>query len=93
MRSMAKRAEESMSGVDRLQPVPLYHQIFLQLRGEIESGERVTGSRLPTEQELSEGFGVSRITARRVLADLAVQRFVDRKRRVGTTVIFHSPVK
>src|SRR3546814_8330146 len=51
------------------------------------------GSRLPTEQELSAQFGVSRITARRALDELAAQDFVERKRRVGTTVAFRSPAK
>ena len=90
---MAKRAEERLVGVDRQQPVPLYHQIFLQLRGEIESGQRSTGSRLPTEQELSESFRVSRITARRALDELAQAGLVARKQRVGTIVTFEPPAK
>lgn len=79
--------------VDRAAAMPLYHQIFLQLRDEIVSGARGHGTHLPTEQDLSALFGVSRITARRVLDELAAQNFVARKRRVGTTVTFHSPVK
>lgn len=79
--------------VDRDAAMPLYHQIFLQLRDEIISGQRPFGTILPTEQDLSSQFGVSRITARRVLDELARQHFVERKRRVGTTVTFHSPVK
>ena len=90
---MAKRVEEGLAGVDRQQPVPLYHQIFLQLRGEIESGQRILGSRLPTEQELSEGFGVSRITARRALDELAQVGLVARKQRIGTIVTFEPPAK
>ncbi|MBC2669835.1 GntR family transcriptional regulator [Novosphingobium piscinae] len=73
--------------------MPLYHQIFLQLRDEILSGERPYGSTLPTEQELSALYGVSRITARRVLNELAQQHFVERKRRLGTRVTFQSPAK
>ena len=79
--------------IDRMQAVPLYHQIFLQLREDITSGERAFGSRMPTEQALSAQFGVSRITARRALDELADNQFVERKRRVGTTVTFKSPVK
>ena len=79
--------------LDRDAATPLYHQIFLQLRDEILSGERPYGSTMPTEQELSELFSVSRITARRVLNDLAQQNFVTRKRRLGTRVTFRSPVK
>lgn len=79
--------------LDRDAALPLYHQIFLQLRDEILSGERPFGSSLPTEQELAEMFGVSRITARRVLNDLAAQHFAERKRRLGTRVTFKSPAK
>ncbi|MFT3968081.1 MAG: GntR family transcriptional regulator [Sphingobium sp.] len=71
----------------------MYHQIYLQLRDEILSGQRPLGSALPTEQELSDIYSVSRITARRVLSELAQQHFVERKRRLGTRVIFQSPAK
>lgn len=89
---MASESAEIVA-VDRGHAVPLYHQIFLQLREEITSGERAFGSRMPTEQELSAQFGVSRITARRALDELAENHLVERKRRVGTTVVFQSPVK
>lgn len=79
--------------VDRDAAVPLYHQIYLQLRDEILSGERPFGSALPTERELSELYQVSRITARRVLNGLAQQHYAERKRRLGTRVIFRSPAK
>ncbi|MES2056533.1 MAG: GntR family transcriptional regulator [Pseudomonadota bacterium] len=82
-----------LGSVDRLNAIPLYHQIFLQLREEITSGERPLGSRMPTEQELAANFGVSRITARRALAELADTNLVARKRRVGTTVIFEPPAR
>ena len=89
---MSDRNEEAVA-IDRMQAVPLYHQIFLQLREEITSGERAFGSRLPTEQELSALFAVSRITARRALAELAENHLVERKRRVGTHVIYRSPAR
>lgn len=89
---MNGRNDETVA-IDRMQAVPLYHQIFLQLREEITSGERAFGSRLPTEQELSAQFSVSRITARRALDELAENHLVERKRRVGTHVVFRSPAK
>lgn len=79
--------------LDRDAAVPLYHQIYLQLRDEILSGERPLGSSLPTEEVLADMFAVSRITARRVLNDLALNHFVERKRRLGTRVTFKSPAK
>lgn len=79
--------------LDREGAVPLYHQIYLQLRDQIMCGQRAYGSALPTEQELSEIYSVSRITARRVLNDLAEQNYVERKRRIGTRVTFRSPAR
>ena len=90
---MLADANDETVAIDRMQAVPLYHQIFLQLREEITSGERAFGSRMPTEQELSAQFGVSRITARRALDELAENHLVERKRRAGTHVIFRSPAK
>jgi len=77
--------------VEKSLPVPLYHQIFLLLRDEIISGQRPFGSLVPTEQELSRIYGVSRITTRRALDELAQNHLVARKRRVGTRVIFQPP--
>lgn len=79
--------------LDRSAAIPLYHQIFLQLRDEILSGQRAFGSAVATEKEISEIYAVSRITARRALDELAQHHFVARKRRVGTTVIFRPPAK
>lgn len=84
---------DDIPAIDRLHAVPLYHQIFLRLREEITSGERAQGSRMPTEQELAAAFGVSRITARRALAELASTSLVVRKRRVGTHVTFEPPAR
>jgi GntR family transcriptional regulator len=81
------------AGLDRSAAIPLYHQIFLQLRDEILSGHRPHGSAIGTEKEISAAYDVSRITARRALAELAQHHFVARKRRVGTTVIYRPPVK
>jgi GntR family transcriptional regulator len=72
---------------------PLYHQIYLILHDEIISGQRGYGSLVPTEQELSRIYDVSRITARRALDELAAHKLVARRRRIGTQVIFESPAK
>lgn len=79
------------AGVTKNLPVPLYHQIYLLLRDEIVSGQRPFGTLVPTEQELSRVYGVSRITTRRALDELAQNRLVARKRRVGTRIIFQPP--
>ncbi len=75
---------------DRL-PTPLYHQVFLILRDKILSGEFTFDSARLSELETSETFGVSRITAKRALNELADAGFVKRERGRGTRVIYHAP--
>lgn len=65
---------------------PLYHQIFLILRNKILSGEYPDGSFLPSEAELSTTFGVSRITTKRALNEIAEAGFAVRQRGRGTRV-------
>ena len=66
--------------------VPLHRQLFLVLHDEIARGAIPAGDPLPTEQELCDQFGVSRITVRRALADLADQGFITRRQGVGSFV-------
>ncbi|MEO5830458.1 MAG: GntR family transcriptional regulator [Rhodanobacter sp.] len=74
-------------------PAPLYHQMFIILRDHVLSGEITVGTQLPTEFELAESFGVSRITAKRAMDDLAAAGLVERRRGRGTHVIHHATPK
>ena len=69
--------------------VPLHRQLFLVLHEEIARGVMAPGDPLPTEQELCELFGVSRITVRRALADLADQGYITRRQGIGSFVRGH----
>ena len=71
-------------------PTPLYHQMFRLLHDRIVNGEIARGARIPTEFELAAAFGVSRITAKRALDELAAEGLVERRRGKGTHVI-HRP--
>jgi GntR family transcriptional regulator len=66
--------------------VPLHRQLFLVLHDEIARGAMTPGDALPTEQALCDQFGVSRITVRRALADLAEQGYIERRQGVGSFV-------
>src|ERR1700758_3591797 len=66
--------------------VPLHRQLFLVLHDEIDRGVIGPGDPLPTEQALCDQFGVSRITVRRALADLAEQGYIERRQGVGSFV-------
>jgi GntR family transcriptional regulator len=71
--------------------VPLHRQLFLVLHDEIDRGVLGPGDALPTEQTLCDQFGVSRITVRRALADLAEQGYIERRQGVGSFVREHGP--
>ncbi|KAF1296662.1 GntR family transcriptional regulator [Enterococcus sp. JM4C] len=49
---------------------PLYKKIMSDLQQAIQTGELAIDSQLPTEKELSETYGVSRITSKRALTEL-----------------------
>lgn len=74
-------------------PVPLYYQMFTILRDYVLSGELPVNSQLPTELDLTHSFGVSRMTAKRALDDLAAAGLVKRWRGRGTLVIHRATEK
>jgi GntR family transcriptional regulator len=60
------------SDVDPLDRLQLrYQQVREELEAEIERGRRPVGSRLPPERALAQHFGVSRVTLRRSLEEMA----------------------
>jgi GntR family transcriptional regulator len=72
--------------IDAQSPAPLYFQLFTVLNDAINRGLIPDGARMPSEKEISDCFDVSRITARRTLADLAAKGLVVRHRGKGTFV-------
>jgi GntR family transcriptional regulator len=64
----------------------LHRQIFLVLREQILQGAFKVSRMLPTEDALCSRYGVSRITVRRALGDLAAQGLVVRHHGKGTFV-------
>lgn len=69
--------------IDERLPTPLYHQIYLILRDQIQEGSLSEGALVPGEESLARQFSVSRITARRALAELAAEGLVTRGRGRG----------
>ncbi len=63
-------------------------QVYLVLRDRILSGAIALGAKLPTEHELAAVHGVSRVTVRRALGELARERLIERRRSAGTRVIY-----
>lgn len=65
---------------------PLYQQIFEEIKGAIESGEYAPKDRIPSEPELSERYGVSRITVRRAIEELCSEGYLVKQQGRGTFV-------
>lgn len=66
--------------------LPLYKQLTDILRKDIEDGKFKKGEKIPTEIELSRLYGVSRITVRTALEELAKENLLIRKQGKGTFV-------
>jgi GntR family transcriptional regulator len=60
--------------------MPLYRLVQEELRRAIATGKYPAGTPLPSERELTERFGVSSITVRRALDDLASAGLIERGR-------------
>jgi GntR family transcriptional regulator len=67
-----------MTIVDRDLGAPLHHQIYLVLADGIATGRYAAGELLPTEEQLTKLFSVSRITVRRAMSSLQNAGLIER---------------
>ena len=65
---------------------PLYAKVKDHILENIRSGAWEAGRRVPSENELVESFGISRMTANRALRELTAEGFLSRVPGVGTFV-------
>ena len=65
-----KQPANTSSIIDSNSVIPLYEQVANALRADIQGGAFDATKRLPTEEELAEKYGISRITVRRAVGDL-----------------------
>lgn len=79
----ASEAPESLSRIDA---VPLYLQLKQRLLAAIGDGTFVEGGLLPTETQLCEIHGVSRITVRRAISELQDEGVLEKRPGKGTFV-------
>lgn len=67
--------------------VNMNEQVFEQMKQQIFNGEWRSGERLPSENELAELFGVSRITIRTALQKLSTLGLIETRRGEGSFVL------
>jgi GntR family transcriptional regulator len=70
-----------------LGPIPLHHQVYLDLKAALDAREWRAGDRLPTERDLAARYGCSLITIRRALSELVREARLERTRGRGTFVL------
>jgi GntR family transcriptional regulator len=78
--------EEPVGSLDRNGSTPLYIQLANVLREKIERGEWKPDQKIPSENELNRMYGISRMTARQVLAQLVNEELLFRVQGKGTFV-------
>lgn len=77
--------------IEAIEPQRLYRQISDQLRKLIVDGEFPTGSRLPSERDLSVQLGVSRPSLREALIALEVEGYIEVRMGSGIYVCPPAP--
>lgn len=80
---MTLRAQKFMA-IDRSK---IWMQVADQVKAMIDRGELKAEERLPSERELCEQFGVSRMSVREALRKLQAQSYVDVRPGLGTFVV------
>lgn len=73
--------------LNRISPVPLYHQLAAQLKHAVSTGDLPKGSFLGNEIDLAGQWQVSRPTVRRAIQELVDDGLLVRRRGVGTQVV------
>lgn len=72
--------------LDKQSPIPIYVQIEEQLKAQIANGKFPLGTAIPSERELTETFGVSRMTVRQSITNLVNEGLLYREKGRGTFV-------
>lgn len=65
---------------------PLYVQLMVELKNMFKTGKYGIGDRIPTESELAQMYGVSRITVRKTIEELCNDGYLIKKQGKGTFV-------
>ncbi|HEY7832619.1 MAG TPA: GntR family transcriptional regulator [Ktedonobacterales bacterium] len=76
--------------IHRNSPIPIYHQLKEILLKQIRTGAWPPGALIPSERELCDTYGISRMTARQAITDLVNEGVCYREQGRGT---FVSPSK
>jgi len=77
---------KSFEEINKAAPEPLYQQIKNTIQHKIRNGDWSAGKKLPSENELVDALGVSRMTIHRALRELTQAGLINRVHGVGSFV-------
>jgi GntR family histidine utilization transcriptional repressor len=77
--------------MNHIKPLPLYARVKQHLHQRIQSGEWPDGSKIPSEYELMETLGASRMTVHRALREMQADGLIRRAQGVGSFVRSQPP--
>jgi GntR family transcriptional regulator len=89
---MSMKTKKLVNNTSKEHVIPLYNRIESLMRSKILSGQYEPNEKLPTEEELVQEFGVSKITIRNAMGRLEAQGLIVRNRGKGTFVARKVPV-
>lgn len=72
--------------IDKKSPIPVYYQLKNIILEKIKDGEFLEGSLIPSERDLGENLGISRMTVRQALNQLVTEGVLYREKGKGTFV-------
>lgn len=75
-----------LSAIDKTVPIPLYFQLKQLILSEIKNGRYKSGDVIPTENEISDAFQISRTTVRQAVTELVQEGWLYRVKSKGTFV-------
>lgn len=69
--------------IDREKPIPLFRQLYTQLRTQILRGERQAGQKLPSTRKMAEELGISRNVAVEAYEQLYAEGYIESRQGSG----------
>lgn len=90
---MAWRTGGDVGAINRTSGLPVYQQIAADLRRRIRASELSPGERMPSERELVEHYGASRVTVRQAVALLRAEGLVMAEHGKGLYVRDHDRIQ
>jgi len=77
---------KSFDDIDKAAAEPLYQQIKNTIQEKIRNGDWKSGQKLPSENELVDALGVSRMTINRALRELTQDGLINRVHGIGSFI-------